>query len=84
MQPRFRPLGDILSRRTMIRLSGLGLTAFLAGGWRRRLPVAAASGEPAAALRCILFQNGGRQSMLTMKRDGHGGYIGSITLGVRR
>lgn len=31
-----------------------------------------------------IFQNGGRQSMLSMKRDGHGGYIGTITLGVRR
>jgi protocatechuate 3,4-dioxygenase beta subunit len=31
-----------------------------------------------------IFLNGGRQSMLTMKRDGHIGYIGSITLGVRR
>jgi len=31
-----------------------------------------------------IYLNGGRQSMLTMKRDGHIGYIGSITLGVRR
>jgi protocatechuate 3,4-dioxygenase beta subunit len=31
-----------------------------------------------------IFANGGAQSMLTMKRDGHGGYIGSITLGVRK
>lgn len=31
-----------------------------------------------------IFQNGGRQSMLSITRDGHGGYIGTITLGVRR
>lgn len=31
-----------------------------------------------------IYLDGGRQSMLTMKRDGHIGYIGSITLGVRR
>lgn len=31
-----------------------------------------------------IYQNGGHQSMLSMKRDGRGGYIGSITLGVRR
>jgi len=30
-----------------------------------------------------IYQNGGRQSMLTMKRDGRG-FIGSIILGVRR
>ena len=31
-----------------------------------------------------IYQNGGQQSLLSMKRDGHGGFIGSITLGVRR
>lgn len=31
-----------------------------------------------------IYANGGRQSTLSMKRDGHGGYIGSITLGVHR
>jgi protocatechuate 3,4-dioxygenase beta subunit len=31
-----------------------------------------------------IFQNGGPQSMLTMKRAAHGGYSGTITLGVRR
>lgn len=31
-----------------------------------------------------IFQNGGRQSMLTLKSDGHGGYVGAITLGMRR
>jgi len=29
-----------------------------------------------------IYQNGGPQSTLTMKRDNHGGYIGSIALGV--
>jgi protocatechuate 3,4-dioxygenase beta subunit len=31
-----------------------------------------------------IYQNGGVQSMLTIKRDGRGGYVGTITLGVRR
>jgi protocatechuate 3,4-dioxygenase beta subunit len=31
-----------------------------------------------------IYQSGGKQSMLSMKHDGHGGYIGTITLGVRR
>jgi protocatechuate 3,4-dioxygenase beta subunit len=31
-----------------------------------------------------IFASGGRQSMLTVQADGHGGYLGSITLGVRR
>ena len=31
-----------------------------------------------------IYQTGGRQSMLSVKYDGHGGYIGSIALGVRR
>jgi protocatechuate 3,4-dioxygenase beta subunit len=31
-----------------------------------------------------IYAQGGKQSMLTVQRDGHGGYIGSITLGVRR
>jgi protocatechuate 3,4-dioxygenase beta subunit len=31
-----------------------------------------------------IYRNGGPQSMLTMKRTGHGGYAGTITLGVRR
>lgn len=31
-----------------------------------------------------IFQSGGRQSMLSMKRDGKRGYVGSIALGVRR
>ena len=31
-----------------------------------------------------IYRNGGPQSMLTMKRTGHGGYSGTITLGVRR
>jgi len=31
-----------------------------------------------------IYRNGGAQSMLTVTRDGHGGYIGTITLGVRR
>ena len=31
-----------------------------------------------------IYQNGGPQSTLSMNRDGHGGYIGAITLGVRR
>lgn len=31
-----------------------------------------------------IFQSGGRQSMLSVKPDGHGGYVASITLGVRR
>ena len=31
-----------------------------------------------------IFQSGGRQSMLGITRDGHGGYAGTITLGVRR
>jgi protocatechuate 3,4-dioxygenase beta subunit len=31
-----------------------------------------------------IYRNGGRQSMLTMKRTGQGGYVGTITLGVRR
>jgi protocatechuate 3,4-dioxygenase beta subunit len=30
-----------------------------------------------------VYASGGAQSMLTMKHDGHGGYIGTITLGVR-
>jgi protocatechuate 3,4-dioxygenase beta subunit len=31
-----------------------------------------------------IFQSGGRQSMLTLQRARGGGYVGSITLGVRR
>jgi protocatechuate 3,4-dioxygenase beta subunit len=31
-----------------------------------------------------IFQSGGKQSLLTMRRDGHGGFVGSIVLGVRR
>jgi hypothetical protein len=31
-----------------------------------------------------IYANGGAQSMLTMTHDGHGGFIGAITLGVRR
>jgi protocatechuate 3,4-dioxygenase beta subunit len=31
-----------------------------------------------------IYGNGGAQSTLTMKHDGHGGFIGTITLGVRR
>lgn len=31
-----------------------------------------------------IYQTGGSQSMLTLAPDGHGGYIGAITLGVRK
>lgn len=31
-----------------------------------------------------IYQSGGRQSTLSVKPDGHGGYIGTITLGIRR
>lgn len=31
-----------------------------------------------------IYANGGAQATLTMKHDGHGGYTGTITLGVRR
>ncbi|MGI8825653.1 MAG: hypothetical protein ACR2JC_08405 [Chloroflexota bacterium] len=31
-----------------------------------------------------IYANGGRQSMLSVTRNGHRGYIGSIALGVRR
>jgi protocatechuate 3,4-dioxygenase beta subunit len=31
-----------------------------------------------------IYANGGAQSLLTIQRDGHGGYIGSITVGMRR
>ena len=31
-----------------------------------------------------IYASGGAQSTLTMKHDGHGGYIGTITLGVHR
>ena len=31
-----------------------------------------------------IFRNGGTHSMLSVKRDGQGGYIGTIMLGVRR
>jgi protocatechuate 3,4-dioxygenase beta subunit len=31
-----------------------------------------------------IYQSGGKQSTLTMKRDGKGGYIGTIALGVRK
>jgi protocatechuate 3,4-dioxygenase beta subunit len=31
-----------------------------------------------------IFQSGGAQSMLTMKANGHGGFMGTITLGVKR
>jgi protocatechuate 3,4-dioxygenase beta subunit len=32
----------------------------------------------------FVFANGGRRSLLTVRADGHGGYVGSIALGVLR
>src|SRR5947209_3743013 len=53
-QSGLRTLGALLSRRTMIKLSGLSVTALITGQWRSAAAGAAQSDALSPALTCIL------------------------------
>ena len=50
----------------------------------RRSPYNARPGRTTRNSNDFVFANGGRNSMLSVKSDGAGGYVASITMGVVR
>ena len=62
-------------RESLAKLGGLAVTAFGAGV----TPQTAGK----RFLRDIVYRNGGRRSLLALRRSG-AGYIGEITMGVSR